>query len=161
MPGTLRINLDNGAITQYSNFAFTEYIHFNGYGVSLAADGLYHLGTQNKDTIAAGVTTDIDAWFEFPLSNFGSKYRKKVRRAYLYGEFTGSMKLTLTSKGKKSQSKSYNSTPDSTDSLESQCRFNTSMRATLAVYYEMKLENRFGADFSVDSVDLILNQTRR
>lgn len=65
------MNLENGAITQYLNYAFDKIVNFNSKYYGIKADGVYLL-EGNTD---AG--TNIDARIELPPHDYGSSKRKR------------------------------------------------------------------------------------
>ena len=87
------LNLRNQALTEYDNFEFNSFAHFDGKYLAAGPGGIVELGTQELDG------TDIIGWRVRTGSvDYGSTYMKRVPRLYVTGEFAGDVFFrTITS----------------------------------------------------------------
>lgn len=150
---TIKINLRNNLITQYSDHNFNSMCMFQGKRIAIGEDGVFQLGCADKDIYTASTDErDIDAWFEYPISALGVDVGKKLRRLYVRGEFTGGMQITAVTGGHTDESTTYDITPNNTGNVQHtvKVRTNSSQRDE---HWSFIVNNVLGADFSIDAID--------
>lgn len=146
---TTRINLNNIAPTQYTNFNFQSMIRFNGVLLGAGPGGLRKICCGQDD---AGV--DIDAYFIPATSNFGSG-KKRIRHVYTDMECDGSMQISLTGDGKTT----IGPYPIEAKLDEGPQRRRTKMgRGLQWGYGKFKVENVDGTSFSIDNIMLLIDE---
>lgn len=133
--------------SQYINYNFDSMCKFGDVYLGCNSSGIFELGG-NKDEL-----TDIDAFFELVTTDFGITNQKRIRKAYLGYEASGSLVLEVR---------------DDEDNvrryilpalLEDQRQHGASIpigRNGKGKYWTFKLENVGGCDFSVDSLDALV-----
>jgi len=113
---TLRLNLRNNGITQYSGFNFTDFCMFQGRPLGGGPDGIFTLDGGDKDVYTT--TSDeraISWWFELPQSQYGTTDIKQLRFMYVSGKFSGPITVKVVTED--GTTKTYTGTPSNT-SLE-------------------------------------------
>lgn len=142
---SININLANMAVTQYCNYDFNSFCQIGDKCFGASEDGIFELsGNDDADT-------DIDAFFELPVSDFGISSMKKIRSAYIGGEADG--ELTLTLKDDEANSRSYPLDLTS-GSLQSGAKVAVG-RDGLSRYWQIKISNTNGVYFAVDAIELL------
>jgi hypothetical protein len=139
---TIRVNLDNGAATQYSGYGFNSMCVFNGVIIAAGDDGLFRACCGDSDN-----GTAIDAYFVTSLTNLGSTNKKRVSKVYLGFECDGDMTVTITG-DEKTTSPAY--TLDAELSEGQQRRRCSTGKGMKWHYGSFRFDNVDGADFSVD-----------
>jgi len=143
---TLAVNLKNLALTQYVNYNFNSYSEINGVKIGFNESGVFELDKVGDDD---GV--DIAAFAELVRSDWGSPSLKRLRKIYVGYEAEGRLKLTF--KTDEGREEVYNLEP--TLSLEKQGSSSTEgRRSQKGRYWEVKVENTKGCDFSLDAIDI-------
>lgn len=143
---TIATNLKNLALTQYTNYNFNSFSEINGVKIGLNETGVFELDKVSNDN---GV--EIVAFAELVRSDWGSPSLKRIRKIYAGYEAEGGIKLTFkTDEGK---DEVYSLKP--TLSLGKQGSGVANGRRTQkGRYWEIKIENVKGCDFSLDAIDI-------
>lgn len=142
----LNINLSNLAVTQFCNFNFNSFCKIGSKHYGASDSGIFEL-TGNDDT-----GTNIDAFFELIVSDFGISNMKRVRTAYIGGQADG--RLTLTLKDDEDNSRTYDL--DLTSGNKQSSGKVPIGRDGLGRYWQVRIDNESGAYFAVDSIELLL-----
>ena len=87
---TIRLNLENLAVTQYGAFDFTSFCVFDGVPLGANEEGIFVLEQGDDDDGLA-----IKAIVETHKTDFGASFQKRMRSAYLGGEFGGDLTLLV------------------------------------------------------------------
>jgi len=143
---TVRTNLSNNAITQYSNFDFQSMIVFNGVIIGAGASGLRKLCCGSDD---AG--TGISAYFIPYTVDFNDDHPKRLRRVYVGGQLDDKLKLTVTGNGY-SINGPYTIEHNATETNQVKMFPIDRGVGYKWVYADFKFENIDGAFFAIDSI---------
>lgn len=133
------------AVTQFCNFNFNSFCKINGKHYGANDSGIFKL-TGNDD---AG--TDIDAFFELIVSDFGISNMKRPRSAYVGGESEG--RLTFTLKDNEANQRTYSFNLD-TGSKQSSGKIDIG-RDGQGRYWQVRIDNTNGVYFAVDFIELV------
>lgn len=149
----LAMNTENAAVTEYSGWSFDSFAELAGVTYGLGAAGIVALGG------AADGTGAIAAYLRTGKDDGGTDSTKRPTDAYVAGRMEGGMSLTVTAKkGKLEESYDYD-LPLGEDEPES--RKTDLGRGFEAVYLQYELANVSGADFAVDKLTVLTQQTGR
>lgn len=141
----ININLTNMAVTQFCNYDFNSFCKIGDKYLGASEDGIFELtGSNDADT-------DIDAFFELVLSDFGISNMKKIRTVYVGGESNGELSLTLEDDEANSRSYSFNL---ASGSLQSSAKVPIN-RDGLGRYWKVRIDNIGGTYFAIDSIELL------
>ena len=146
---TLMTNLKVGpvtakATTQRVGFPFTSMCKFGGSYLGVSSSGLFSLGGDDLDGSV------IDSYFEPITTDFGIANDKRMRFVYLGFECSGKLTLVITVDEK--TERSYNITPKKTG----QQRIRVAIgRDGAGRYWNFRIKNVNGCDFSIDSIDIL------
>lgn len=138
------INAETNASSTYTNYAFNSFFELNGRYYGVTESGIYYLdGADDAGTaISAAIRTGV--------TDFGTKHRKRLPRAYVGYTSDGTMVLkTLTDDAVER----WYSLAQAGDAY-------TVKRAKLGrgvdfSYLQMEIVNVDGADFEIDSLSLM------
>ena len=148
---TIRNNLTNNASTQYNNFNHTALCMFDGVIIGAGPNGLFKLCCGDGDN-----GTAIDAYFIPYETDFNITQDKRVRRAYVSGEFDGDFRMTITGNGTNINGP-YDIIPTLTDTYQvrrfSVNRIPAAGKAKFA-FGKFKFENINGSFFAIDQVEV-------
>ena len=138
----ISMNRKSLAPTQLQGLAFNSMVVFNGRTLAASTAGIYDM---------KACDADVDAFFETPLSDWGSTSQKRIRRVYISGEFSGSPMVVKT-KNKEGNERSYTTTiPGATqDSIYADIGRDGKGR-----HWSLRIENTDGEDFSIDTISVI------
>ena len=142
---TLSLNLVNIAVTQFCNYDFNSFCKIGGKYFGANDSGIFEL-TGNDD---AG--SNIDAFFELILSDFGISNMKRIRSMYVGGEANGS--LTLTLKDDENNSRTYNLNLTS-GNKQSSAKVSVG-RDGLGRYWQVRIDNVSGVYFAIDFIEAL------
>jgi hypothetical protein len=149
---TLAMNLPSEAVSQYQHFPFIGACMFNGAPLACGHDGIYQLEAGDDD---AGV--QIDAFVEFPKTNFGSSYAKRFRYLYVGYKSEGDLELDLTADDGTTQAFTL---PANLTNQQAGARIPVSTIAQ-GVYWTIALRNLAGNSFTLNSIDALIITTSK
>ena len=138
----ININLANLSTTQFCNYDFNSFCKIGDKYFGANDSGIFEL-TGNDD---AG--SNINAFFELILSDFGISNMKRIRSLYVGGEANGS--LTLTLKDDENNSRTYNLNLTS-GNKQSSAKVPVG-RDGLGRYWQVRIDNVSGVYFAIDSI---------
>ena len=141
----LAVNLSNMAVTQYCNYDFNSFCKIGDKFYGSETAGIYEL-TGDDD---AG--TDIDAFFELIVSDFGITAMKRIRSIFVGGEADG--KLTLTLKDDENNSRTY-ALNLTTGNVQSSGKVDIG-RDGIGRYWQVRIDNLGGAYFAIDDIEVL------
>lgn len=149
---TLCLNTHSFAASQFFNHAANSAVVFDGKLLFATSDGLFESAGDNDgyETVEeVEVPIPIDAHIVMPTSNFGYLGQKSPRSMLLGGKFDGQMQVSITDE---QGAKQDYLTPvlDGDDGVKVALRTDQRSR-----YHEVKIANVDGADFSLESADLV------
>lgn len=148
----IRMNRNNGAISQYLGVDFNSLCTFNGKVLGVNDDGLFEL-TGDTDNGA-----DIDAFVELPTTDFGSEKQKRVRCGVFGYESDGDLTVTVTLDETTTQTATL--TPKKSGSVEQSAK--VPLQRTMPGRYVMtRIDNVDGCDFALDTVSLDIVELSR
>ena len=141
----LNVNLSNTAVTQLCNYNFNSFCKIGDKYFGANDSGIFELdGTDDNGT-------DIDAFFELIVSDFGISSIKRLRSVFLGGEADG--KLTLTLKDNENNSRTYDLRLTS-DSKQSSSIVDVG-RDGQGRYWQVRIDNTNGVYFAIDFIELL------
>lgn len=141
----LSINLSNMAVTQFCNYSFNSFCKIGESYYGANDSGIFEL-TGNDDN-----GTNIDAFFELIVSDFGISNMKRIRSAYVGGESEG--RLTFTLKDNEANQRTYSFNLD-TGSKQSSGKIDIG-RDGQGRYWQVRIDNTNGVYFAVDFIELV------
>lgn len=142
----LNINLSNLAVGQYCNYDFNSFCKIGDSYFGASDSGIFEL-TGEDDT-----GTNIDAFFELLVSDFGVSNIKRIRTTYIGGEADGALKLTL--KDDENNSREY--TVDLVSGSKQSSAKVPVGRDGIGRYWQVRIDNKTGAYFAIDSIELLM-----
>jgi len=142
---TLSVNLSNLSIVQWCNYDFNSFCQIGGKFFGSDETGIYEQ-TGNDD---AG--TEIDAFLELIVSDFGISNMKRIRSIYVGGESEGG--LTLTLKDNENNSRIYTLNLD-TGNKQSSAKIAVD-RAGIGRYWSLRIDNVGGVYFAIDDIEVL------
>lgn len=142
----ININLSNMAATQFCGYNFNSFCKIGDKYYGANDLGIFEL-TGNND---AG--TNIDAFFELIISDFGISNMKRIRSIYVGGEANG--RLTLTVKDDENNSRTYALNLTS-GNIQSSGKVSVG-RDGIGRYWQIRVDNVSGVYFAIDSIELLL-----
>ena len=147
---TLLFNTHNFAPAQFLNHAANSAVVFNGKLLFATSAGIFESAGDNDGYEADGTTpVPIDAYAVLPVADFGYQGQKSPRSMLLGGRFDGQMQVSITDE--KGVTQNY-----LTEVMDNEDGTKVAMRSDQrSRYLKVKIANVDGADFSVDSADLI------
>lgn len=141
-----------GLCTELSLLAVTQYVGFNFDGMCKLGD--VYLGCNTRGIFEldgdADEGMDIDAFFELLTTDFGLPNQKRIRKAYLGYETSGSLVLEI--KDDEDNVRRYTLEAALNDQRQHSAKISVG-RDGKGRYWTFKLENLGGCDFSIDSID--------
>lgn len=149
---TILLNTHNFAASQFFNHSANSAAMFGGKLLFATADGLFESGGDNDGTVMVDdieVPVPIDAHIMLPVHNFGYQGRKSPRSMLLGGRFDGQMRASVTDE--KGVTQDYVS-PDMENEDGTKFALRTDQRSR---YFTIKISNVNGADFSLESADIV------
>lgn len=144
------IELTQFAPTQSAVMDFNSFCRLGDTYLAVNENGIYSI---NEDADAAG--TDIDAYFKLVRSDFGIPNQKRLRSMYVGYEASGSLLVTITPDEDTLRTKTF-ILPPVWDAQEQHSNRIPLRRDLRGRYFDFKIENIDGCDFSIDSIDLIV-----
>lgn len=141
----LNINLSNLAITQYCDYPFNSFCKIGEKYYGASDSGIFEL-TGDDDN-----GTNIDAFFELILSDFGISNMKRIRSIYVGGEANGG--LTITLKDDENNSRLY--TLNLTSGNKQSSGKVAVGRDGIGRYYQVRIDNIGGGYFAIDSIEVL------
>jgi hypothetical protein len=146
------LNLRRNALSQYVGYDFNSTCRFNGKTLAASSEGIFEL--DSGDTFKGA---SISAFFELIKTNFGYPGAKRLRKIYVGGYCSGQLLMECTPD--RSDAHEYTISP-SLSNAQYLTRVDA-MRTQHGAYWTFKFSNSAGSDFSVDSVDVIVNLLAR
>lgn len=142
---TLNINLSSMAVTQYCEYDFNSFCKIGNKYFGASESGIFEL-TGDDD---AG--TDIDAFFELIVSDWGISNVKRIRTAYIGGEADGALKLTLKDDEDNLRVYTINLT---SGSKQSSAKVSIG-RDGVGRYWQIRIDNTNGGYFAIDFIEVL------
>lgn len=143
-------NIESRAFSSYENYPFNSFAELpDGVHYGCAADGLYELGggDDDGDPIAARVRAG--------LSNLGTGKMKRMPSLYLGYRSDGSLvlKVTTTSPdGERVETWYQSGARTAVDTREGRIKIGKGLKS---VYFDFEIANVDGADFELDTLELL------
>lgn len=149
---TLILNTHNFAGAQFLNHPANSATLFNGKLLFATSAGIFESGGDNDGYAVEGEASapvPIAAHAVLPISDFKYQGQKSPRSMLLGGRFDGQMEVSITDEN--------GGTHDfPTEAMGDEDGTKVALRSRQrSRYFKVKIANVDGADFSVDSVDLI------
>jgi hypothetical protein len=147
----LSLNLALEATTQYSRYNFNSMCKFGDHYIAANEYGIFTLNGDDDDG------RDINARFDLVKSNLGIQEDKRIRKFYVSGEGTGTLKITTIFDDNSSEIYYL-------DMQEGYVEHGTKIsarRSGRGEFIQIRVENQDGADFSVDQLSALLVVVRR
>ena len=153
---TILLNTHNFAPAQFFNHSANSATLFNGNLLFATSEGIFKSGGDNDgytEELVEGVPTHapvpIAAHAVLPIADFGYRGQKSPRSMLLGGRFDGQMQVSITDE--KGVTQDY-----LTEGMGNEDGTKVALRSDQrSRYLKVKIANVDGADFSVDSADLI------
>jgi hypothetical protein len=149
---TLVLNLKRKAPSQYCDYDFNSMVKFNGAYIGAGDDGIFQLFTGDTDDDGAEGAA-IAAFIELPKSNMGIPNMKRFRRMYFGYIADGNLSLTLTVDDTAQTPVAM--APYLSDKQSHQVVNIT--RVGQGAYWQIRIDNVDGADFTIDSIHALIN----
>ena len=137
----LSMCLNNLAISQYCRYDFDSLCG----KLAAGKDGIFTLDDAEDD---AGVT--IDSIVELPLTDLGISYQKRLRSIYVGYETEGSLKITVSDDEGNERDYMLAATSDNQHGGKVCIGRDGKGR-----YWQLRIENVNGCDFSLDMIEII------
>lgn len=147
----LALNLENFAPSQYAGLNFNNLCVFNGEILGSGETGLMELTGDNDNS------TIIEAFFQVPSTDLGIPKIKKVRSLHVSGYNKGNLIITVIFDN--DEESEYVISPNGElDESSMKIDLNSNDEGK---FVGLKVENVNGADFSIDTMDLLVLPTIR
>ncbi len=139
------MNIKRRAVTQYHGLTFNSACIFRDRPLLLADDGIYDFGYayQSDDGTA------ISAFFQFVATDLGIPNHKALRSMHLSYMSSGSLRLTWTADEVVERAEEVLAETSGENYRDVKVRGNRKVEGT---YLEFRVENRGGADFSLNAI---------
>lgn len=144
---TLAINLSNGAPSQYTNFDYDGFADIGGEIIGGGQSGIHRLEKLSHDQ------DQIDAYFKTGLIDFDIENQKRIRSAVLGCETENDMQVKIIDDEDDEESVTLTFDKNSLK-LASAKRY--SVRKQVGRYYQFKISNIDGSQFSVEDLSVVL-----
>lgn len=152
---TLAMNLSNSAVSQYTGFDYDSFAVFNDEPIGAGSNGVNRLEQDPHDQ------APIDAHFATGLMDFNTARQKRIRSLVLGAESNNDIEITVIPDEK--NSKSHTITFEKSNLKLSGVK-SYGVRSQVGRYYQLKIANKNGAQFSVEDIEavlVILNKSNR
>ena len=147
---TIFLNTHNFAPAQFFNHSANSATFFNGKLLFATSEGIFESGGSTDGYEADGTTPiPIAAHAGLPIADFGYQGQKSPRSMLLGGRFDGQMHVSITDE--KGVTQDY-LTPGLDGDDGAKIALRTDQRSR---YHQIKIANVDGADFSIESVDMV------
>lgn len=144
----IALRLNNLAVSQYCRCEFDSMVDFEGMYLGAGEEGLFTLEDADTDD---GV--EIDAIIEFPTTDFGMSYQKRVRSIYVGYETSGNMTLTLSND--EDNERIYILAPINASDKQHGSKVKVN-RDGKGRYWTVRIDNQDGCDFSINVLEAIM-----
>lgn len=143
----LNINLSNMAITQFCNYNFNSFCKIGDKYFGASENGIFELAGDSDNG------TDIDAFFELIVSDFGISNVKRLRSLFIGYEAKGD--LIVTVKDNEDNARTYTLSYISSG-YDRQTGGKVSIgRDGAGRYWQIRIDNTSGKYFAVDSIEVL------
>lgn len=132
------------ATTQRIGFEMTSMCKFGDNYLVTSDSGLYELGGNDLDG------SNIDSYFEPVTTDFGISNQKRLRYVYIGFQSSGNLQLVVTAD--EQTERTYTITPTKTGQQKIRV---TIGRDAKGRYWNFRIKNVSGCDFSIDSIDVL------
>ncbi len=132
------------ATTQRVNFPFTSMCKFGNHHLATSSSGLFELGGDDLDG------DEIESYFEPLTSDFGISNQKRLRYVYIGFECSGNLVLFVTAD--EQAEREYAIAPSKTGQQVIRV---TIGRDGQGRYWNFRIKNVSGCDFSIDSIKVL------
>ena len=149
---TLCLNVNNMAVTQYSNFNFNSIVQFGGVTYAAGEGGIFSLDDAQTDN---GV--DIPAFFEFWIGDSGTLNAKRIRALHFGMEANGDMTVEVTDDDGTSIEYPITILKTETVGVAGYTQHGHRVfiqRTHKGRYWKLKMSNIDSSDFSIDRIDV-------
>lgn len=145
---TILLNTHNFAASQFFNHQANSACVFDGQLLFATSEGVFQSSGDN-DGHDEGDPIPISAHVVMPTSDFGYRGQKSPRSLILGGNFDGQMEVSVTDE--RGATRDY-PTPDLDGDDGVKVALRTDQRSR---YHKIKIANVDGADFSLESADMV------
>ncbi len=142
----ISVALKSQAATQYLGIAAQGAAMLAGKPVIALADGIHFL-----DNAATDEGVQIESWVKTVKTDFGDHARKRMRALYFRGK---AKKLGITLSTEDTNLELEYVSSDGT--LKQEEGYVQGQRSQLGAYWQIKVANEDGEDFSIDSLDALI-----
>jgi hypothetical protein len=142
----LHCNLSNVAATQFINYPFKSLCVFNDKILAAGPDGLFTI-EGNKDNGG-----DIEAYAKLPTTDLGSSNQKRIRKMFVGYESNGNVDIGVQVDEMPGHDFRLRPTANGQHGSELNGRRDQKGR-----YLSITIKNVDGSDFSIDSIDALVN----
>jgi hypothetical protein len=140
---TLVINTENFALSEYSNYAFNSFTHFNGKDIGCKSDGIYELAGNDDNGIG------ISALVRFPTVDLEENLAKRLKELIYTGRNSGILVFKVIENENTTGAYSYN-TELATSTIHWE-RIKTG-KGRRSRFVTVELSNFNGCDFDINSL---------
>ena len=149
----LHTNLKNMASAQFDGVDFKSIMIFDGKCVGANADGLFTIGSNDRDQYinADSTGTAIAASLEPAQADLDISNQKRLRKLYIGHESDGELQVVVKFDGE-ATGKTFSFSPEGTANKQRSAIVNC-RRDQKGRYFSTKIQNVDGCDFSVDTID--------
>jgi len=153
---TMALNVMNNAPSQYLYIPFESVATFNGKLLFFGPTGVFEEGGDTDDG------TDISAWIDTPLHDFGNRQQKSIEAFDIGYESDGEMEITLYGDENDDRARSFildTVRPGQVqqDGMQTLKKY----RYGKARYWKVRVANVDGSDFSLDYLALAVVKYKR
>ncbi len=134
------------ATTQRTSFPMTSMCKFGSNYLATSDSGLFSLG---GDDFAG---SNIDSYFEPITTDFGISNQKRLRFVYIGFQASGNLRLVVTAD--EQTERTYTITPSKTG--QQKIRVTIGRKNGKGRYWNFRIKNVSGCDFSIDSIEVTL-----
>lgn len=144
---TLALNLQNGALSQYTNFDYDGFVNAGEEIIGGCKDGVHHLENSSNDQ------RQIDAYFKTGLTDFETVNQKRIRSSILSCEAEDNIEVLIIDDENDTNAEllTFNK-----DSLKLASAKQNGVRRQVGQNYQFKISNTNGCQFSVESMNAVL-----
>lgn len=145
----ISVCMQNDAPSQYINMPFESVVEFNGKAVFFGSTGIFEESGDDDNG------TDIDAWIDTPLHDFGNREQKSIEAFSIGYESDGDLQLILYGDEDEVNARTFVLEPTKEGQVQQDfMKTLKKYRFGKARYWKTRVINRDGSDFSVDYLAL-------
>jgi hypothetical protein len=147
----LAINVENDALSEYTNFVFNSFADFQGHILAAGDNGIFEL-TGDMDN-----ETDIDSVIRTNMTDGGVTYLKRPEDVYIGATSDDELQANVIVDGNvKHEGVAITGRSENVETRKTKIG-----KGAKSLFWAVEVENISGCNFSIDSIELVLKPVER